>query len=85
MWYPAHIDGCSLVVLRPRGSILGGYDVVESGCLEYDGQELRLASDGGSRVVTQAELAELQPVAAQNRIAACQSFDFFRILPADAG
>ena len=85
MWHPAHVDGRSLVVLRPRASILGGHDVVESGLLANYGDELRLVSDGTERVISEAELAQLQPVTPQNRIAACRSFDFFLMLGSPRG
>jgi hypothetical protein len=83
MWYPAHIDGRTLVVIRARRSLLGGYDVVESGRLEHDGETLSLVGDHGSRAVTDAELNSLQPVSSQNGISACRGFDFFLLRPTD--
>jgi hypothetical protein len=77
MWNPVHVDGRTVVVLIQRDSFEGGYDVVASGELKYDGQEIRLASEVGSRVISDEELAALQPVTPQNQISACRSFDFF--------
>ena len=80
MWHPAEVDGRTLVVIRPRESVLGGYDVVESGRLEHDdGEVLRLVGDHGSRAVTDVELDSLQPVVAHSRISACRGFDFFLV------
>lgn len=84
MKHPAHIDGRTLVVIRPRKFILGGYDVVESGTLGFDGESLELAGDHGSRTVTDAELDSIQPVVQRTRIAACRGFDFFVVQPASA-
>jgi hypothetical protein len=81
MWNPVHVDGRTLIVLIQRDSFVGGYDVVASGELKYDGQELRLASEAGSRVVSDEELAALQPVTSQNHISACGLFDFFLLQP----
>jgi len=78
MWHPAHIDGRTLVVIRPKKSFLGGYDVIESGVLH-------LVGDHGSRVVTDAEREALQPVVQESEIPACRGFDFFLLRPANAG
>src|SRR5688500_13858102 len=86
MWHPAHVEGRTLVVIRARRSLFGGYDVIESGMLEdYGGGELRLVGDHGSRVVTDAELESLQPVLELTEITACRGFDFFLLRPQDAG
>jgi hypothetical protein len=85
MWQPAHIDGRTLIVIRPGKSVLGGYHVVESETLEYDGEALHLVGDHGSRAVTDAELNALQPVVSQSRINACRGFDFFLLRPANEG
>jgi hypothetical protein len=85
MWQPAHIDGRTLVVIRPRKSVLGGYDVIESGVMQHDGEVLYLVGDHGSRAVTKSELGSLQPVVPQSSIAVCRGFDFCLIRPADAG
>jgi hypothetical protein len=84
MWHPTHIDGRSLVVIRPRRSFLGGYDIVESGMLKYDGEVLRLVGDHGSHAITDTELDSLQPVVPQSRIDACRGFDFFLLRSANA-
>ena len=84
MWHPAHIDGRTLVVIGPKKSFLGGYDVVESGRLEHDGEVLHLVGGHSSRAVTDAELESLQPVVQQTAIAVCHGFDFFLMRPADA-
>jgi hypothetical protein len=85
MWHPAHIDGRTLVVIRPRQSMLGGYEVIESGMLEHDGEVLRLVGDHGARAVTNEELRSLQPVVPRSKIGACRGFDFFLLRPKDAG
>ena len=84
MWYPAHVDGRTLVVIRRRKSLFGGYDVIESGVLEHDGESLHLVGDRGARVLTRAELDSVQPVAPRSRIAACRGFDFFLLRSGDA-
>ena len=85
MWHPAHVDGRTLVVIRPSKSCLGGYDVVESGMLEDDGEVLHLVGAHGSRAVTEGERESLQPVVQQTGIAVCRGFNFFLLRPADAG
>ena len=66
-----------MVVIRSRGSVFGGYEVIESGRLCFDGRQLLLKSDEASRAVTDHELGALQPVTPNNRIPECQSFDLF--------
>ncbi len=85
MFQPAHIDGRTLVVIRARKSLFGGYDVIESGKLEHDGEALHLVGEQSSRAVTDAELESLQPVVQQSGISACRGFDFFLLRSADAG
>ena len=82
MSQPAHINGRMLVVIRPRTSLLGGCDIIESGKLEHDGEVLHLVGDHGSRAVTDAEWNALQPVVQGGGIAACRGFDFFLLRPA---
>jgi len=84
MWHPAHVDGRTLVVIRHRKSLFGGFDVVESGRLQHDGKLLELVGDHGSRVLSKAELNALQLVVPQSRIKECQGFDFSLIQGADA-
>jgi len=85
MWHPGHIDGRTLVVIRARKSLLGGYDLIESGMLEHDGEVLHLVGNHGSRAVSEAELNSLQPVSSDNGISVCRGFDFFLLRPTDAG
>ena len=69
--HPAHIDGCSLVILRRRSSLLSaGFEVVESGTLSYDGETLTLESDHAARTreVTLAEQNHILVVSELNRI-----------------
>ena len=39
MFYPAHLDGCSVVVLRQDRRV---FHVVESGFLSFDGETMSL-------------------------------------------
>lgn len=84
MWHPAHVDGRTLVVIRQRKSLCGGFDVVESGRLQHDGKLLELVGDHGSRVLSNAELNALQLVVPQSRMKVCRGFDFFLLQPLDA-
>ena len=79
MWSGVDVDGRSVAFLRRRTSILGGYDVLESGLMSHDGECVWLIGDNGRRVITDTELAALQPVTSQNRIAACVGHDYFVI------
>ncbi len=72
-------------MIRPRNSFLGGYDAIESGTLQHDGEMLHLVGDHGSRALTEIELDALQPVVSQSGITACRGFDFFLLRPASAG
>jgi len=77
MYYqPSQLDGCSVVVLLKRGL---GYVVVKSGFLEFDGEELFLASDDGRVPFSENEVDSLKLVAADNRIPECQGFRLFWI------
>lgn len=77
MWHPAHVDGRTLVVIKPRNSRRGGYDVIESGRMRHDGDVLHLDRDDGSRPMTDDERGSLQPVTPTSHITACRGFDFF--------
>lgn len=77
MWHPHHLDGCTLVIIQARNSFFGGYDVVESGMMEYDGEVLHLVGEQSSRSMDDVEIQQLQTVGAKNAIAACRGFDFF--------
>jgi hypothetical protein len=74
MFYPAHIDGCSVVVLREGRR---GFHVVESGTLSCDGETLWLGEGEARRVFTDGERDSLMPVAANTRIAECRGFSIF--------
>jgi hypothetical protein len=81
MHHPAHIDGCSVVILRQGRR---GFHVLESGMLSYDGQTLTLGEDDSRRVFTDGELQSLMPVVEGSRIPECRGFDFFLLSEADA-
>ena len=85
MWRPVDIDGRTVVILEERPGFLGGYLLVESGRLSYDGQELTLISDQLERRITEEELQSFKPVSEANRIAACRGFDFFVIRSSPKG
>ncbi len=74
MFDPAHLDGCSVVVLRPDRR---GFRVVESGVLNFDGETLTLGEGPSRRAFTDAERDSLMPVAANSRIPECRGFRFF--------
>lgn len=76
MYQPAHIDGRTVVVLRSAGR---GYSIVESGRLEFDGEELSLLSEDSKRSFSDREIDSLKLVVAGNRIPECQGFDLFLI------
>jgi hypothetical protein len=80
MHHPAHIDGCSVVILRQGWR---GLHVLESGMLSYDGQTLTLGEDQSRRVFTDDELQSLMPVVEGSRIPECRGFDFFLLSEAD--
>jgi hypothetical protein len=81
MFHPAHIDGCSVVVLRQGRR---GFHLVESGFLSFDGETLWLGEDESRRVFTDAERESLMPVAANSRIPECRGFQFFVLADAVA-
>jgi hypothetical protein len=80
MLYPAHIDGCSVVILR---QLRHGFQVVERGVLTFDGEKLSLGEGQLQRVFTDNERDSLMPVAANSRIPECQGFDFFVLAGTD--
>ncbi len=85
-YHPAHIDGCSLVVIRrAKGRYRRGFGEVESGVLEYDGEALVLrgADDSTRRVISDAEQDRILPVTNANRIPPCLGFQFFMVVAPD--
>ena len=76
MLQPAHIDGRTVVVLRPAGH---GHVVVESGRLNFDGEEVSLVAGDSRRSFSDTEIDSLKLVVAGNRIPECQGFDLFSI------
>ena len=81
MNHPAHIDGCTVVVLRMER---WGFRVLGSGRLSYDGEELALVDGEASRPFSNAERDSLMPVGPGNRIQLCRGFDYFLLDEADA-
>jgi hypothetical protein len=79
MHYPAHLDGCSVVLLRQEGR---DFRVLESGCFSFDGETLSLVHAESSRPFSDGEQDALMPVAAGNRIGECRGFDFFLLVEA---
>ncbi|MBL9094308.1 MAG: hypothetical protein JNL96_24015 [Planctomycetaceae bacterium] len=79
MFHPAHIDGCSVVIIRQRHGFLGGFDVLESGWLSFDGKTLTLESDRDSsrRIFTDVEQQSLKVVSEFNNIAECVGRQLF--------
>ena len=77
MYHPAHIDGKTLVVLVQCGAT---FQTIASGRLSYDGDVLTLVGPDSHRDVTDAEMAQLQPVAPACRIRECAGFDFFLLV-----
>ncbi|WP_092050502.1 hypothetical protein [Planctomicrobium piriforme] len=73
MHHPAHIDGRTLVILKP--TILG-YKIIEKSRLAYDGNELHLIDGQSSRVITDQELAAVLNVTENCQIRECVGFDF---------
>ncbi len=74
MHQPAHVDGCSVVVLRQGRH---GFNVVESGILSFDGDSLTLGEGEARRAFSDGELASLMHVTPNSRIPECRGFDFF--------
>lgn len=73
---PAHIDGCTVIILRRRGR---GFHVVEQGMLSHDGDSLSLVGTETERPFSEAELNSLKLVVEGNRIPECQGFTFFML------
>jgi len=57
MYKPEHIDGRAVVVLRREGR---GYFIVESGRLEFDGEDLSLVNGDFKRLFTDDEISLLK-------------------------
>ena len=76
MYNAAHIDGRTVVVLRREGR---GYSIVESGRLEFNGEDLSLVNGDFKRLFTDDEMSLLKLVVAGNRIPQCEGFDLFLI------
>jgi hypothetical protein len=81
MHHPAHIDGCTVVVLRQER---WGFRVLGSGRLTHDGESLTLVDSDVCRPFSDAERDSLLPVGPGNRIPQCRGFDFFLLAEADA-
>ena len=80
MFYPAHIDGRTLVILTQTRR---GFRSIVSGRLSYDGETLSLVCDDAIRSISDDELAAFQPVSANSRISECRGFDFFLLARSD--
>jgi hypothetical protein len=81
MWRGVDVHDRSLIILKPRSRILGGFSTVESGRLFHPtGDEVIFSTTAGDRLFTDAELQILTPVTARNRIQLCHGFDLFIIL-----
>ena len=76
MYHPAHIDGRTVVVLRREGH---SYSIVESGRLEFNGEDLSLVNGDFKRLFTDDEMSLLKLFVAGNRIPQCEGFDLFLI------
>jgi hypothetical protein len=79
----AHIDGCSLVILRSRRQFFrAGFEIVESGVLSYDGKVLELESVDGSsrRIVTEVEQSQIALVTEKSAIPECAGYRLFILL-----
>ena len=74
MYQPAHIDGRTVVILRREGH---RYTIVESGRLQFDGEDLSLTDGESTRLFSNAECNLLMLVVSDNRIPECRCFDFF--------
>jgi hypothetical protein len=79
MFYPAHLDGCSVVLLRQESR---GFRVLERGCLSFDGETLSLVHAESSRPFSNGERDSLMPVTAGNCIPECRGADFFVLVEA---
>lgn len=78
MYQPAHVDGRTVIILKPFN---GGYRVVESGRLSFDGDSLTLIREDTGRTFAASEVDAMKLVTASNRIPECSGFDFFVIAP----
>jgi len=76
MHQPAHLDGCSVVILR---KVRRAFSVQEQGRLSHDGQKLMLVHGDARRLFTDAEIGALLSVTTDSRIPECKGFDFFLI------
>lgn len=81
MHHPAHVDGCSVVVLRQGRR---GFQVVESGILLFDGEALALGEGESRRPFSEGELEALMHVTPNSHIPECRGFDFFVLTADDA-
>jgi hypothetical protein len=81
MYHPAHIDGCTVVLLRQDR---WGLRVIGGGRLSYDGESLTLVDGEAPRRFSDAERDALMPVGPGNRIPECRGFDFFLLAESDA-
>jgi hypothetical protein len=76
------LDGCSLVVLMESGH---GFRVLESGCLEYDGETLRFrVEDGSLRTLGEDEQRDILVVNKRNLIPQTAGYQLFVLRPCDA-
>jgi hypothetical protein len=76
MYHPAHIEGRTVVVLRREAR---GYSIVESGRLEFNGEDLSLVNGDFKRLFPDEEISLLKRVVAGNRIPQCEGFDLFLV------
>ena len=73
------LDGCSLVIIRQRSGMFGGFDIIESGELTYDGDTLTFESDRDAdpRVVTEEEQRQILTVNEHTQIPECVGYRLF--------
>ena len=81
MFYPAHLDGCSVVVLSNERR---GFQFVERGVLSFDGEALSIGDGESRRIFTDLQRDSHIPVVVNSRIPECQGFDFFVLKVASA-
>ena len=74
MFHPAHLNGCSVVVLSKDRR---GFQVVERGVLSFDGETLSIGYGESHRIFSDFERDSLMPVVADCYITDSQGFDFF--------
>jgi hypothetical protein len=79
MYQPAHIDGCSLVVLEPTNRLTGQqFAVIARGRFSFDGENLTLRLEDGLEIpFSDKELADVKIVHPQSKIPECLGFNFF--------